>query len=105
MASPLALAGGAVAAILLFSLVYSFTGPTSTVRETTITYRISDPIAHPEWYLAIVWQNSLHLSVRTFVLGGPTNLAPVGASAYLADLEALSGLAFLALFTASLIRE
>ncbi|MFC4552110.1 MULTISPECIES: hypothetical protein [Halorussus] len=105
VASPLILAGGAVATILLFSLVYPFTGFTSTVGGNTITYQLSDPIAHPEWYLIIVWQKSLHLSVQTFALGGPTNLAPVGASTYLADLETLSGLAFLALFTASLIRE
>ena len=106
LASPWRPVGAAVAVILLFTVLFPFTGFEESLSPNgqTITYVLNVSSLSDPAYVFIVLERSFHLSVRTFALGGPANLTPVGNSAYLADLEALLGMGLLALFTASLVR-
>ena len=106
LASPWRPVGAAVFVILLFAALFPFAGFGESLPTTgqTVTYVVNVSDLPQLAYALFVFEKSLHLSVRTFALGGPSNFTLTGTSAYLADVEALLGMGFLALFTASLVR-
>ena len=109
LASPARVVAGALVTILAFAVLYPLVGGfQETISRTgvTLVYSVED-LRLSRWkYLLNVFDKSLHLSVQTFTLAGSTGLEPVTTQARtLADLEALLGMGFLGLFTASLCRD
>ena len=108
LSSPARVVGAALAVILLFGLLYPFVGGISertSESGTAITYRLSPSDLSEAWLVAIVLPRGLELSLQAFTLNGSPLLRPVGAARYLAHVESLLGMGFVALLTASLIRE
>lgn len=107
LTSPSRVVVAAIVVILVFALLFPFVGGFTETAPTgtTITYAL-DVSDLPESGLVVsILRRSLHLSVQTFTLTGASGYTTVVEARYLADLESLLGMGFLALFTASLVRE
>lgn len=106
-ASPWRVAGAALAVILLFAVSFPFVGGIAEPipnENNVVIYKLTLSDFSP-YYAALIFLKSLHLSVQTFTLAGSTDLTPLAGARFLADAESLLGMAFLALFTASLVGE
>ena len=108
LANPARVVGAAVVTILLFALAYPFAGTfaesvVATGAVVTYSLDLSNP---PETaYAVVVFKKSLQLSLQAFTLAGSTGIEPHGLARYLAYVESLLGMGFVAALAASLVRE
>ena len=104
--NPLHVAAVSAFVMLLFAFPFPVVGfiVDPVAGEAVGGYRLTTLFTNPGFYLTVVFDTSLHLSVQTFTTVG-SSLRPAGTARLLVDLESLLGVALIGLLWASLIRS
>jgi hypothetical protein len=103
--SPWRVVVAAVAVVVTFALVYPLAGGIATTGgEATIHYDATYYLQNLTTF-RLVFLRSLLVSIGAFTLVGTPGYVPLGYGRFLYGLESLFGMAFVALLTASLVRD